>query len=309
MTKRAQIGMVLGVVGAVAGAHGAATVASAQSGDGAWASRAMDPRAETMSRMMRTVSIDLTDARLEDVMEFITEVSGAQLEPMWQDDRTAEGLDPEMTVSVRVQNATMLTLLERVLNQAERDFFGGATWQFNETGVMEVGPKSRLNRGAIVKLYDINDLLFVMPSFTEFPALDLDSVLAQRRGGGAGGIFRDTDQQARDQAPVEERAQDIIDIITTVVEPEQWVDFGGDAASARHYSGSLLIRAPDYIHRQIGGYDFMRQVRRPAGQGAMRGGAAPQFGFGTSMDRYLAAEREARRQAEAEASRSDNTER
>ena len=31
---------------------------------------------------------------------------------------------------------------------------------------------------------------------------------------------------------------------------------GGDAASIRYYQGVLIVRAPDYIHRQIGGYPF-----------------------------------------------------
>jgi len=39
-------------------------------------------------------------------------------------------------------------------------------------------------------------------------------------------------------------------------EPEAWKDAGGDWATMRYYQGVLIIRAPDYIHRQIDGYRF-----------------------------------------------------
>ena len=47
-----------------------------------------------------------------------------------------------------------------------------------------------------------------------------------------------------------------MDIILETIEPDAWLDNGGDAASIRYYEGVLIIRAPDYIQRQIGGYPF-----------------------------------------------------
>ncbi|MHC4382724.1 MAG: hypothetical protein ACYS0J_07845, partial [Planctomycetota bacterium] len=61
-----------------------------------------------------------------------------------------------------------------------------------------------------------------------------------------------------------ERAQVIIDLITESIEPDAWDVNGGDWATIRYYTGTLIIRAPDYIHRQIGGYPFAtRPVGRP----------------------------------------------
>ena len=63
----------------------------------------------------------------------------------------------------------------------------------------------------------------------------------------------------------DEKVQQIVDIILETIEPDAWQQNGGDAASIRYYEGVLLIRAPDYIQRQIGGYPFApRRQAAPA---------------------------------------------
>ena len=39
-----------------------------------------------------------------------------------------------------------------------------------------------------------------------------------------------------------------------MIEPEAWEDNGGHRAVMSYFEGALVVRAPDYIHRQIGGY-------------------------------------------------------
>jgi hypothetical protein len=53
-----------------------------------------------------------------------------------------------------------------------------------------------------------------------------------------------------------ERAQQIVNIITETIEPEAWEVNGGSYATIRYYQGTLIVRAPDFIQRQIGGYPF-----------------------------------------------------
>ena len=33
-----------------------------------------------------------------------------------------------------------------------------------------------------------------------------------------------------------------------------WINNGGEYATIKYFDGALIVRAPDYIHRQIGGY-------------------------------------------------------
>jgi hypothetical protein len=61
----------------------------------------------------------------------------------------------------------------------------------------------------------------------------------------------------------QERAQIIIDLIQEIVEPDGWFDNGGDWGTVRYHQGTLIIRAPDFMHRQIGGYPFAIRAQAP----------------------------------------------
>lgn len=236
-----------------------------------------DPRADTLRRLDKIVSIDLKESRLQDVLTFIEQVGDVTLEPMWIDDSGANaGLEKDKAITLSIKEMPLLTLLERVLEKSQGTY-GENTWQLTPSGMIEIGPKERLNGRATVKIYDIHDLTFVMPDFPDVPELDLDTVLQQTSqrggGGGGGGIFNSNDSQAF-ESDEDQRAQDIIDILVTTVEPDQWQQNGGDGASVRLFHGNLLVRAPDYIHRQIGGYPFAPSGARPTGAQSLAPGGA-----------------------------------
>jgi len=51
-----------------------------------------------------------------------------------------------------------------------------------------------------------------------------------------------------------ERAEELIEFITSMVEPEAWNRNGGMSASIEYRDGSLFVRAPEFVHREIAGY-------------------------------------------------------
>jgi len=194
-------------------------------------------------------------------VEFIETTTETDLDPLWIDDRHPVGLDPELPVSVTSTNSTALAVLERLLDEADRAQGGitESTWQFTEYGGFEFGPKERLNRRRTVVVYDLTDLIFELPDFPEAPQFDLQTVFqagGQSGGGGGGGQspFQTNQQQQRDQTPVDERMQEVLDLLRTFVEPDGWRQAGGSAAQAQIYKSQLIIRAPDYVHRGIEGY-------------------------------------------------------
>lgn len=217
------------------------------------------PERDTLMRLTRPITVTFTEQRLEDIITFMRDYSGAQIEPMWADDRNTDGLERDRTVTVTIQNGTVLRLIEAVL-QKSSDGFSDNTWQMSETGELQIGPKSRLNKFKRVQLYDINDLLLEVPAYAEVPRIDLQSVLQSTQGGGGGGRSPfQGDQQGNQndkRRERDEKANEVIEIITQTVEPEQWQDGGGTGGSIRHWQGTLIINAPDYMHRQVNGYSY-----------------------------------------------------
>lgn len=225
------------------------------------------PQMDTLIRMSRKITVDFTDRSLRDVMEFIQQYTGADLDIKWRTDRFPDGLDPEEVVTARANNVSTLSLLERILEAVPADFGNDATWQMSDTGAMQIGPKSRLNQYRRIEIYDINDLLLELKDYTEVPELDLQSVLQSSRGGSGQSPFRDDQQEnEEDRLTREQRAEEIIDLIIELVQPEQWVENGGEGGSIRYYRGTLIVNAPDYMHRDINGYTFWPKSRTIAGK-------------------------------------------
>jgi uncharacterized membrane protein YgcG len=251
-------------------------------------------KSHLLSTLLYTdVSAQFSETPLRDVMKYLETVLGINLAPRYSDDRNAngEGMDPDAPITLNVESMPAITVIEMVLSQLdEADAEASATWQLRD-GFVEIGTKSRLSVPSAreIRYYPIRDLLFEPPQFENAPELDLESALNQAQntgsggagggsgggfggggggsgggaGGGGGAIFGEPgdDPERLSEA---EKAQAIIDLITETVEPDAWDTAGGDTATIRYYQGTLIIRAPDFIQRQIGGYPFAVRPINPA---------------------------------------------
>lgn len=249
------------------------------------------------------VSADFNETPAKDAFEYLKTVLGVPLVVRYDTDRNAtSGIDPDATITLEVTQAPALEVLKLMLQQVED--LDPCTWQLRD-GYIEVGTKERLSAPAAreLRMYPIRDLLFEPPYFDNAPDFNLNSSIQQGGGGqggqggggggfggggggfggggggggfggggggsggggGGGGIFGEPGD-APERKSTEEKVQELIDVILETVEPDAWVDNGGDAATIRFYQDVLIIRAPDYIQRQIGGYDFApRPPRRVVG--------------------------------------------
>jgi len=250
------------------------TIATAQntSSDDAQSRKA---KRDTLIALSAPITLDVTDQPLEDLFKFISDVTGTELEPIFLTDNVAgNGMDPETPITIKVANTPALAVLDKILLRAQRAESVGDeyAWQFTDIGTLECGPKLELNRNQRVELYDIADLLFVVPDFDTAPEFDLQSAVSAAGGGGGGGGTSPFTGGGGTitYASQAERAQAIIDLIQSTIEPDQWAALGGDGASMTFYGTSFIITAPDYIHRQIAGYSFwpsrLHQIRRVDGK-------------------------------------------
>ncbi|TVQ54380.1 MAG: hypothetical protein EA377_05820 [Phycisphaerales bacterium] len=224
------------------------------------------------------LTIRFQDTEARDALNHLRDVLGIPIVGRWMDDRTGMGLNPRARINLNAENRPALAILESVLEQAAD--FEDTTWQLRD-GFVEVGTKERLSVPAAreTRFYDIRDLLWEPTSFDNAPNFDLDQALQQGGGGGAGGggaggggggfgggggggvLFGGPGEDPEFRT-TEERAQDLIELIRELIEPDAWFN---EWASIRYYQGALIIRAPDYIHRQINGYPYRtRPVRGSA---------------------------------------------
>lgn len=207
-------------------------------------------RETTNSLLARRVSIEITCRPLRDAIPIFEQLSGLRLQPLWLDAAYAEGLDPDMPVSVHAAGVSVLILLERLIEAA--DITGSSTWQLGRAGTIQVGPRSRLNKYKRLHIYDVRDLLKAAPDHRRAPSIDLQQAL---QPGNASAPITGTDNGAdwleRTPRPID-RAQELADLIRATVETDQWKENGGEAGWIEVHQNSLIINAPDYIHRAIG---------------------------------------------------------
>ena len=250
------------------------------------ASNDQSSRADMLSALVhQDLTVSFQDTPLRSALSFIAETIGINLIARYDDDRIGRGLDPDVPINFEAQGRPALAVLEMVLEQAQ-DELEEATWQLRD-GFVEVGTKDRLNAAREMRIYEIRELLLEPPMFDNAPGLDLDAALdgggaggfggggtggfgggnlggGNTGGGGSGGFgsgrggdnpFGDGGDPP-DRVRPEDAAEELIDIIVQAVEPRQWDNLGGTGASIRYYKNSLIVLAPDYVHRQIGGYPF-----------------------------------------------------
>lgn len=232
------------------------------------------PGTQTLMKLMRTVTIEFKDNTLEDCLKFIHDVTGVEMEIFWVDDKNSTGLAKDTQINVTVKNLTALALLEKVLDKSTNELSGGggATWQLADGGSLQIGTKDRLNKFRRLEIYDISDMLFQTTNKTNVPQFDLQQAFQGNSGGSGGGggggqsPFTGNQQQNVDNIPSrEEQAKTIRTLITSLVETDQWSDNGGDGGSITYWQGTLMINAPDYMHRQVDGYKFWPNTAQSAG--------------------------------------------
>lgn len=226
------------------------------------------PRASITDKLAKTITADFKNQRLEDIITFIAKHAGVEIESMWLSDRHAIGMDKNTLITLKATNLTCLELIERVLTAAGSDSTGafGMTWQVSGTDTLQIGPRERLNDFRRVQVYDISDLLAIVPDFTNAPGFDLNAILQSQNGRGGGSAqspFTPANRGTSNQPgtgvsglpenPKSQRAQELRFLIIQLIETEQWEESGSDAASIRFYQGSFIVNAPEYIHRALAG--------------------------------------------------------
>ena len=229
----------------------------------------------TLTRL--SVSFDGVSAR-----EAFRTLSAAINTPIlgrYNDDRVGHGIDPDLLVTVHLDDVPARYVLELILDQVALD--EPCTWQLRR-GSIEVGTKERLSVPAAseTRIYRVADLLLEAPYF--------ESPFAGAMVGGSWTFHGHpyataalTRPSSSGRKKPDQLAGEIAEGIVEMIEPGNW-DYGqddgdpefddeipgslsvgadrrtrpraGKIARLRIWRDRFVIAAPDFIHRQIVGY-------------------------------------------------------
>ncbi len=143
----------------------------------------------------RRLDIDFKDTSFEDVVAYIKEKTGMNVVVNW---RALEmvGVDKTARISLKVSNITMPQAMELIFSQfnAGKSPLEKVYWDYRE-GILSITTGSVLNERMESRVYDVNDLLLVVPNFAA-PTMGGGSAIGNPGaggqnswGGGSGGNF------------------------------------------------------------------------------------------------------------------------
>jgi len=202
----------------------------------------------------RLPELNFTGVALEDALEFLRDASGANLHVNWPA-LEAVGVDRQTPINMRLRNVSLSRVLSLVLSEASAGT--GLLTYYVQDNVIHVTTREIADRDMITRVYPVDDLLMEIPDFIG-PSFDLEQDQGQTsgRGGGGGGggtsLFSQTTDRDSDRPTTKnERAQQLIDLITSTIQPDIWAVNGGHA-NIRYFNGSLIVTAPRSVHESIG---------------------------------------------------------
>jgi hypothetical protein len=221
-----------------------------------------------------TVNFDRTPAR--DAFDYLRIALDVNLVARYSDDAIGYGIDPDTPITLSADGVPALELLELILEQCST--VDECTWQLRKS-YLEVGTKERLSVPAAREIhwYPVDEILFEAPDFEDSVSMRLEDAFPYNGGygrgyaggflnggGGYGGSIRISTGGAGGASGTANRVQSLINLIVELVEPQAWTNNGGDWASIRYREGALVVNAPPFIHRKIGGYPRVPPPKAPA---------------------------------------------
>jgi Flp pilus assembly secretin CpaC len=237
---------------------------------------------------------------LSDVMDFMRDVSGANIFVNW---RTLEaaGIEKTAQVTARLRDVKVSKALNTILAD-----IGGGNVKLGYTidnGVITISTAEDLNKNTAINVYDIRDLLVIAPDFDRPPDFDLSSNgngggggggrsggggggggrggggggggrggggggRGGGGGGGGGGVFgggggtTGGGAGASTQQKTDDLVKAITDLVKETVDRESWIENGGKFGSLKFLSGQLIVtQTPENQRQLVSLLDKLRETR------------------------------------------------
>jgi hypothetical protein len=216
----------------------------------------------TRSQLNQTLpEVQLNGVALNDAIDFLRDVSGANIFVNWKSLEEA-GVAKDTPINVRLRSVKLKKALEMILTEAA----GGDKLGYDvDSNVISITTKEQVDARMFTRVYPIEDLIMLIPDFTDAPDISLNTTSNNQNQNPLGGSGigpsgssgassdpfnpgpKEPVQKSRD-----DRAKDLIELIESIIQPEVWQENGGKAA-IRFWNGNLIITAPRSVQEAIGG--------------------------------------------------------
>lgn len=175
------------------------------------------PSALAQESLESKIDVDFEQAPLDDVLAFLGEQIDRPLYVHWSDLEDQGLKREEMQLTLHASGLSLKRTMELVLDQINDDI-DAAEWYFSED-LVELGTHTEFARRDIVLVsYDVTNVLV--------------SISHRVNGYDAAG-------------------DRIVDLLTSLVEPDDWVDNGGVLAQVRIVGAKMFVQAPRPMHQQV----------------------------------------------------------
>ena len=231
--------------------------------------------ARNMNRVIGPIQLDGVPAR--EAFEWWSSATKVPMVINWNSLEN-EGIDPETPIRLRLRRAGASTVLRLFMEQTAQDeqplVYRLTPWY------LQIVSRNEAMRQSVTRTYYIGDLLVRLRSFRNAPSLgtsgssnedDDDNSSSSGSNSNNSNDDDDDDDGSESSLSTLERADQIAQLIRDTVEPDIWVANGGEHASITYFQQKLIVRAPMFVHRQIGGATVPSTARRSSGIGVRSG--------------------------------------
>jgi hypothetical protein len=198
----------------------------------------------------RLPAANLTNVPLVDAIDFLRDIAGVNIVVDWKE-LAAANISKDAQINLQLHDVTAGKVLSLILSQAGP---GDLLTYSIDQNVVQVTTRAVSDQQLITVVYYVTDLLQPNDIF-DYKISNITGGSAQvtgGSGGGGGSQALTANSNSSQTKTIDQKAQDLIKLIETVVRPEIWRDNGG-SASMEYLNGNLIVTAPRSVQEAIGG--------------------------------------------------------
>lgn len=174
-----------------------------------------------------------------DVIDFFRDTTKTNIFVNWKAIDDA-GIDRKAPVTARLYNARFAKALQIILDSVSTPK-SNLKFVIDE-GVITVSTAADFARNVLTRVYDVRDLVTVIPDFGPPLAQPNPPVPSTRPA---------TSQPTAQGRSREQLVKELVLLITETVDPESWREAGGNVGNLRELSGQLVVTQTPENHRSI----------------------------------------------------------